>query len=48
MSSLHHETILETIFEEVLAEYYNMFNAGEISQDELERICYQRFEDMCH
>ena len=46
MSCLQNEVILENIFDEVLEEYYHAFNAGDISQDDLERITYERFEDL--
>jgi hypothetical protein len=45
MSCLANESLLETIFEEVLEEYYHAFNAGDLSQEDLDRITYQRFED---
>ena len=47
MSTLHHESILESIFEDVLDEYYHQFNAGDMDQDALESIAQQRFEDQC-
>ncbi len=45
MSCLANESLLETIFEEVLEEYYHAFNAGDLSQEDLDRITYQRFQD---
>ena len=45
MSCLHNEALLETLFEEVLEEYYHAFNSGDLSQEDLDRITYQRFED---
>ncbi len=41
MSCLQNEIILENIFDEVSEEFPTL------SQDELERITYQRFEDLC-
>ena len=45
MSSLRNEALLESIFEEVLEEFYHAFNSGDLSQEDLDRIAYQRFED---
>ena len=39
--------MLESIFEEVLDEYYHQYNAGDMDQDALESIAQQRFEDQC-
>ena len=41
MSVLHHESILETLFEEVCEEY------PQFSEDQCEVIAQQRFEDLC-
>jgi len=41
MSTLHHESILETLFEEVCEEY------PQFSEEQCEVIAQQRFEDMC-
>ena len=41
MSTLHHESILETIFDEVCEEFPN--NSEEINAS----IAQQRFEDLC-
>ena len=41
MSSLHHEAILENLWDEVCEEFPTL------SPEDKERICYQRFEDMC-
>ena len=41
MSVLHHESILETLFEEVCEEY------PQFSEEQCETIAQQRFEDMC-
>jgi len=40
MSTLHHESILETLFEEVLEEY------PQFDEEQCETIAKQRFEDM--
>ena len=41
MSVLHHESILETLYEEVLEEY------PQFDEEQCESIAKQRFEDMC-
>ncbi len=41
MSVLHHETLLETIFEEVLVDFPTL------DEDVQIMIAKQRFEDMC-
>ena len=41
MSVLHHESILETLYEEVVEEFPTF------SEEQLEKIVYQRFEDLC-
>ena len=41
MSVLHHESILETLYEEVLEEY------PQFDEEQCETIAKQRFEDMC-
>jgi len=41
MSTLHHESILETLFEEVCEEFPNN------SEETNATIAYQRFEDLC-
>ena len=40
MSTLHHESILETLYEEVLEEY------PQFDEEQCESIAKQRFEDM--
>ena len=40
MSTLHHESILETIYEEVLDEY------PQFDEDQCESIAKQRFQDL--
>ena len=41
MSVLHHEALLETIYEEVLEEY------PQFDEEQWECIAYARFEDLC-
>ncbi len=41
MSVLHHEALLETIYEEVLEEY------PQFDEEQCESIAKQRFEDLC-
>tara|TARA_B100000131_G_scaffold171672_1_gene165852 strand:+ start:736 stop:864 length:129 start_codon:yes stop_codon:yes gene_type:complete len=41
MSCIQNEMILEDLFDEVAEEFPTL------SQEDLERITYQRFEDMC-
>jgi|TARA_R100000278_G_scaffold118199_1_gene98660 hypothetical protein len=41
MSVLHHESILETLYEEVLEEY------PQFDEEQCETIAKQRFEDLC-
>ena len=41
MSVLHHEALLETIYEEVLEEY------PQFDEEKCESIAYARFEDLC-
>ena len=42
MSNIHNEALLETIYEEVLEEYYPQFD-----EEQCESIAKQRFEDLC-
>tara|TARA_Y100000289_G_C3797171_1_gene87042 strand:+ start:40 stop:183 length:144 start_codon:yes stop_codon:yes gene_type:complete len=46
MSCPHHEDILLDLFDEVLAEFYHSFNAGEMTLGDLEKITRDRFEDL--
>ena len=41
MSVLHHESILENLYEEVLEEY------PQFDEEQCESIAKQRFEDLC-
>ena len=47
MSSLHHEAILETIYEELMEELTLTETLPMYSKNEIIQICKQRFEDMC-
>ena len=47
MSSLHHEAILETIYEELMEELTLTETLPMYSENEIIQICKQRFEDMC-
>ena len=42
MSVLHHESLLESIYEEVLDEYFPQYD-----EEQCESIARQRFEDLC-
>ena len=42
MSVLHHESLLESIYEEVLDEYFPQYD-----EEQCESIARQRFEDFC-
>ena len=46
MSSLRNEAILETIYEEIMEELTLTETLPMYSEKEIERICYQRFEDL--
>ena len=46
MSTLHHESILETIYDELMDELTLTETLPMYSEKEIESICYQRFEDM--
>tara|TARA_B100000287_G_C20459792_1_gene712920 strand:+ start:612 stop:758 length:147 start_codon:yes stop_codon:yes gene_type:complete len=47
MSVLHHESILETIYEEFMEELTLTETLPMYSEKEIESIVYQRFEDLC-
>ena len=54
MSTLHHEAILETIYDEIVEESIKNLaqngiyvNESELDQNSIERAVKQRFEDMC-
>ena len=47
MSCLQNETILETIYEELMEELTLTETLPMYSEKEIEQICYQRIEDMC-
>ena len=46
MSSLHHEAILETIYEELMEELTLTDTLPMYSENEIQDICKQRFEDV--
>ena len=46
MSCIQNETILETIYEELMEELTLTETLPMYSEKEIESICYQRFEDM--
>ena len=48
MSSLRNESILETIYEEIMEELTLTETLPMYSEKEIEALCYQKFEDMCH
>ena len=47
MSTLNHETILETIYDEFIDEATQTGNISMYTQKEIESIVYQRFEELC-
>ena len=47
MSTLHHESILETIYDELMDELTLTETLPMYSEKEIESIVYQRFEDLC-
>ncbi len=47
MSTLHHESILETIYDEFMDEITQTGNIAMYTDSEIESIVYQRFEDLC-
>ena len=47
MSCLQNESILETIYEELMEELTLTETLPMYSTSEIEAICYQRFEDLC-
>ena len=47
MSCLNNESILETIYEELMEELPLTETLPMYSTSEIEAICYQRFEDLC-
>ena len=54
MSTLHHEAILETIYDEIVVESINnlakfgiFVNESELDSESIEQETYRRFEDLC-
>ena len=47
MCTLHHEAILETIYDEFIDEATQTGNITMYTQKEIESIVYQRFEELC-
>jgi len=47
MSTLHHESILENLYEEVIAELTDTGDIAMMNSDDIEFTVRQRFEDMC-
>ena len=48
MSCLQNETILETIYEELMEELTLTETLPMYSEKEIEALCYQKFEDMSY
>ena len=45
MSTLHHESLIESIYEDLVVEMRtDLFN---FTQDEIDQMVQQRFEDLC-
>lgn len=47
MSTLHHESILETCYEEVMQEITETGDIAMMNSDDIELAVRQRFESMC-
>ncbi len=47
MSTLHHESILENLYEEVIAELTDTGDIAMMNSDDIERTVRDRFQDMC-
>ena len=47
MSTLHHESILENLYEEVIAELTDTGDNAMMNSDDIERTVRDRFQDMC-
>ena len=47
MSTLHHESILETCYEEVMQEITETGDIAMMNSDDIEFAVRQRFESMC-
>ena len=47
MSTLHHESILENLYEEVIAELTDTGDIAMMTNEDIERTVQDRFQDMC-
>ena len=47
MRTLHHESILENLYEEVIAELTDTGDIAMMNSDDIERTVRDRFQDMC-
>ena len=47
MSTFHHESILESLYEEVISELTETGDIAMCNSDDIEFAVRQRFEDMC-
>ena len=47
MSTLHHESILENLYEEVIAALTDTGDIAMMNSDDIERTVRDRFQDMC-
>ena len=47
MSCIQNESILETIYEEIMEELTLTETLPMYSEKEIEALCYQKIEDMC-
>ena len=47
MSVQHHESILETIYEELIAELTDTGDIDMMNSDDIEFAVHQRFQEMC-
>jgi len=47
MSVQHHESLLETIYEEVMAEITDTGDIDMMNSDDIEFAVQQRFQEMC-
>ena len=47
MSTLHHESILESLYEDVMQEATDTGNLAMMSQEDIQIEILRRFEDLC-
>tara|TARA_B100000287_G_scaffold229015_1_gene215880 strand:+ start:4467 stop:4613 length:147 start_codon:yes stop_codon:yes gene_type:complete len=47
MSTLHHESILESLYEDVMQEATETGNLAMMSQEDIQIEILRRFEDLC-